>query len=79
MRHIVVQIGKCNSVFSPNRLSDNNLVYVIEFVPVLVAHIVILNKRLEFRSTGNRHVQRFCREKTFRIKQVEEVLVHQVR
>lgn len=36
MRHIVVQIWKSNTVFRSHWLSDDHLVDVIEFVPIIV-------------------------------------------
>lgn len=77
-RHVIVQVWKSDSVFRSHRLSDNNLIDVIELVPIIVARVVILDERLEFRAAGNRHVQRLRGEEAFRIKQVEEVIVDEV-
>ena len=35
--HVVVQIRKSDSVFGPDWLSDDDLVDIIELIPVLVA------------------------------------------
>ena len=36
MRHIVVQVWKCNPIFCTNWLTDYNLVDVIELIPVFI-------------------------------------------
>ena len=35
-RQTVIQVGKGNPVLGPNRLSDNDFVDIIEFIPVLI-------------------------------------------
>lgn len=78
MRHIVVQVRERDPVLRPNRLPDDNLVDVIELIPVLVAHVAVLDQWLELGSSRNSHVQCLGCEEALRIKQVEEVAVHQI-
>lgn len=33
---VVVQVRECNPVLSTDRLPDNNLIYVIKFVPIFI-------------------------------------------
>lgn len=77
-RHVIIQVWKSDSVFRSHRLSDNNLIDVIELVPIFVALVVILDERLEFWASRNRHIQCFRGEETFRIKQVKEVIVDEI-
>lgn len=78
-RHVVVEIGKGDAIFRSHRLADDDFVDIVELVPVLVAQVVILDERLELRSARNRHVECFGREEAFRVEQVEEVVVDEVR
>jgi len=34
--HVVVQVGKGNAIFCANGLTDNDFIYVVELVPILV-------------------------------------------
>ena len=36
MRKVVVEVGKSDSVFCPDWLTNDNLVDVIEFVPIFI-------------------------------------------
>lgn len=78
-RHVVVQVGKCDSVLRTDRLSDDDLVDIIELVPVFVAHALILDQRFELRASRNGHVQSLCCEEALRIEQVEEVVIDKIR
>lgn len=77
-RHVVVQVGKCNSVLGSHWLSDDDLVNVIEFIPIVIARVVIFNQGLKLRTAGNRHVESFGCEETLRVEQVEEVFVDKI-
>lgn len=79
MRHIVVQIWKCNSIFGTNWLTNNDFVDVVELIPIVVANIVVFDQWLKFRSTGNGHIQCFGGEETLWIEQIEKVAVDQIR
>lgn len=78
-RHVVVQVGKCDSVLCTHRLSDDNLVDVVKLIPVFVAHVVVLDQGFKFRTTRNGHVESLCCEEALRIEQVEEVIVNEIR
>lgn len=41
-------------------------------------NVVVLDERLELRSAGNGHVERFRSEETLRVEQVEEIVVDQI-
>ena len=77
-RHVVVQVGESDSVFRAHRLTDDDLVDVVELVPVFITQVVIFNQRFELRSTWNRHVEGFRGEKTLRIEKIEEIAVDKI-
>ena len=41
--HVVVEIGESDAVLCAHRLADNDLVDVVELVPILVLRISILD------------------------------------
>jgi len=53
-------------------LKNNDLVHVVEFVPVLFERTHIPIKGLEFWATRNSHVERFCCEERALIEEVGE-------
>lgn len=78
-RHVVVQVGKCDSILRTDRLSDDDFVDVVKLVPVLVTHALVLDQRLKLRTTGNGHVESLCCEEALWIEQIEEVVVDEIR
>lgn len=67
-RHVVVEIRKSNSILCTHWLPNDDFIDVIELVPIIIAQVVILDERFEFRSTRNRHVKSLCCEEAFRIE-----------
>lgn len=61
MWHIVVQIRKCNSVFCPNWLSNNNFVYIIKLIPVIISEKKRKEKKLiKITETNDRTLTQYC-------------------
>lgn len=64
-RPIVVKIRESYLVFCSDWVSDNNLIYVIELIPVFIIVLQISVQRLKFWATRNCQIQRFCCEERF--------------
>ena len=50
LRHVVVQVREGDAVLCPDRLSDDDLVDVVELVPVLVPETYKTCFKTQFRS-----------------------------
>ena len=61
-RERVVQVRESNSVLCTNLLSNDNLVDVVELVPVLIKRIHVTIKGLKLGPPWNGHVQRLGSE-----------------
>ena len=79
VRHVVVQVGEGDAVFGADRLPNDDLVDVVELIPVLVLRIGVLDQRLELGPARNGHVERFGREERLEVEQIKVVVVDQVR
>lgn len=77
-RHVVVQVGKSDSVFGSDRLSDDNFVNVVELVPIFVSLVVVFDQRLELGTARDCHVECLCCKEAFRIEQVEEIVIDEI-
>lgn len=77
-RKRVVEMRESNLVLGSDDVSDDNLVDIIEFVPVLVEGVHVSVQRLKFGTTRQSNVERFGSEETLLIKQVECVVVRVV-
>lgn len=77
-RKRVVEMRESNLVLRSDDVSDDNLVDIIEFVPVLVEGVHVSVQRLKFGTTRQSNVERFGSEETLLIKQVECVVVRVV-
>lgn len=77
-RSRVVEVGIGDFVLGTDLLTKDNLVDVVELVPVVVEVVGVAEEGFETRSTGNRNVQSFCREERFRLEKVVVVLVVKV-
>ena len=78
LRAVVVHVRVRDAVLRADRVALDDLVHVVELVPVLV-HLHVAVQRLVLRTTGDRHVQRLRREEGLLVEQVEVVLVRDVR
>ena len=76
--HVVVEIGECNSILRPDRLTDDNFVDIIELVPIFILCVGILDQRLEFGSTRNRHVKRLGGEERFEVLEVKVIVIDEI-
>ena len=56
-RSAVVKLRKSNAVLSAHRMSNYDLVYVIEFIPVFIFFIGISVQWFEFGTTRNSHIE----------------------
>lgn len=77
-RHVVVQIWESDAILCAHRLPNDNLVNVVELIPVIVAEIVVLDQWLELGTTWDGHVKRLRREETLGIEKVEEIIVDEI-
>mmetsp|Transcript_27924 Transcript_27924/g.90698 ORF Transcript_27924/g.90698 Transcript_27924/m.90698 type:complete len:214 (-) Transcript_27924:799-1440(-) len=75
----IVQIWECNPVFRSNLLANNNLVDVIEFIPVLLINVVIAIQRFEFRTSRNRDIESLGSIKRWQIEKIEVVPICKIR
>ena len=75
---VVVQEGECNPILGPDRLTNDDLVDVVELVPVVVLGQGVLDEGLELGSARDGDVERLGGEEGLHVEQVEVVLVHQV-
>ena len=74
----IIQVGKCNPVLSSYWLSNNDLVNVIEFIPIFIMEVHISNQRFKFRSSRNGNIQRLCSKECLKVKQVKVVVIHKI-
>mmetsp|Transcript_736 Transcript_736/g.1704 ORF Transcript_736/g.1704 Transcript_736/m.1704 type:complete len:700 (-) Transcript_736:62-2161(-) len=77
-RAVVVQPGERHLVLGAQRRADDELVDVVELVPVLVRLVHVPEQRLELRPARDAHVQRLGGEERLLLEQVEVVLVREV-
>ncbi len=75
---IVVQIWECDPILCSDRLTNNDLVDVIELIPVILKRCGILDQRFVFGSSGDGNVKGLGREKGLQVEQVKVVVVNQV-
>lgn len=78
-RHVIIQVWKCDSVLRTDWLSDDDFIDIVELVPILVTHALILDQRFELWTTRDCHVESLCCKKAFRIEQIEKVVVNEIR
>ena len=74
----IVQVGKCNPVLSSHWLSNNDLVNIIEFIPIFIMEVDISHQRFKFRSSGNGNIQRLCSKECLKVKQVKVVVIYKI-
>mmetsp|Transcript_3724 Transcript_3724/g.13066 ORF Transcript_3724/g.13066 Transcript_3724/m.13066 type:complete len:226 (+) Transcript_3724:6931-7608(+) len=75
---VVVQVGEGHLVLSPDGLPDDELVDVVELVPVLVPGLHVPEKGLELGPPRHAHVQGLGGDKVVPVEKVEVVLVREV-
>jgi hypothetical protein len=66
MRQIVVQVGKSDSVFCPDWLSNDDLVDVVELVPIVVESQRIFDERFVLWPARDRYVEALAVKNDFR-------------
>mmetsp|Transcript_22047 Transcript_22047/g.55884 ORF Transcript_22047/g.55884 Transcript_22047/m.55884 type:complete len:233 (+) Transcript_22047:5920-6618(+) len=74
-RSAVEEVREGDAVLRAHGLPDDDLVDVIELVPVVVVRIQVAVERLELGASGNGHVQRLCREERAHVEEIVVVLV----
>mmetsp|Transcript_40931 Transcript_40931/g.121364 ORF Transcript_40931/g.121364 Transcript_40931/m.121364 type:complete len:508 (+) Transcript_40931:5381-6904(+) len=74
----VVEEGERDAVLGAQLLPDDDLVDVVELVPVLVLVVHVAVQRLELRASGNGHVQSLRGVERLLLEEVEVVLVHEI-
>ncbi|RUP50905.1 hypothetical protein BC936DRAFT_137165 [Jimgerdemannia flammicorona] len=78
-REGVVEEGERDLVLCTDGLANDDLVDVVELVPVLVGCVHVAVERLELGPAGNGHVEGLSGEEGVEVKEVKVVLVAQVR
>ena len=68
-----------NSVLCTDLLSNDNLVDVVELVPVLIKRIHVMIKGLKLGPPWNGHVQHLGSEEQFFVNKVAGIIVRPVR
>lgn len=71
----VVQVRERDPVLGPDLVTNDDLVDIVELVPVLLVAIHVSEERLELRSTRHRHVESLGREERLLVEQVPVVPV----
>ena len=69
-REGVIQMRECDFVFRTNLLTNDDLVDVIELIPVLVIIIHVTIKRLKLRTAWDRHVESFGGKERIFVKEI---------
>jgi hypothetical protein len=67
-----------NFVFSSYLVSDDDLIDIIEFIPVLVFIVKISVKWFKLRTSRYCHVQSLSSVETLLVEEIEIVLVYQI-
>ncbi len=78
-RPVIVQMREGNFVLCSDRLPNDNLSDIVEFVPILILFVNIPVERFELRTARNSYVKSFGSEERFQVKQVVVVTVYYVR
>jgi len=78
-RSAVVQVGERNLVLCSDVLTNDDLVDIIELIPVIISVFDISVQRLKLGSTRDSHVEGLGREEALLVEQVEVILVSQIR
>ena len=78
MGQVVIEVGERDPVLRPDGLTDDDLVDVVELVPVVVQGGGVFNEGLVLGSSRNGDVQSLGREERLEVEQVEVVVVHKV-
>jgi hypothetical protein len=78
LRETVVQVREGNSILSSDCLTDNNLIDVVELIPIFITKTQISVQWLKLRATGDSHVQGLGGVERFEFEEVEVVLVCEI-
>mmetsp|Transcript_21507 Transcript_21507/g.56147 ORF Transcript_21507/g.56147 Transcript_21507/m.56147 type:complete len:221 (-) Transcript_21507:773-1435(-) len=70
-----VEVRKLDLVLRADLVADDDLVDVVELVPVVLVRVVVAEQRLELRAARDRQIQRLRREETTTVEEVEVVRV----
>ena len=74
----VVKVRESDLVLGSDHAPDDDLVDIVELVPILVIGVHVTVQRLKLGSTGKGNVERLGGEERLAVKQVERVLVRVV-
>jgi len=74
----VVKVWEGYFVLGPDGVSDDDLVDVVELVPVLVFFNHVLEQRLELGSAWNRHIECLCSVEGLLVKEVVVIGVDKI-
>lgn len=70
---------KCNFVLSSNGMPDNDLIDIVELIPILIKVTQISVERLELWTSWNSNVESFSSEERFEVEQIKIVFINDVR
>ena len=70
-------MGKRYTVFCAHRVTDDNFMDVIEFVPifVIIVRCTLSEEGLKFRATWNSLIKCLCREEALLVKEIRVVWI----
>lgn len=75
---VVVEMGKGYFVLCSDGVSHDDLVDIVEFIPILIEIAEISVERLELGASGNGHVEGFGGEERFEVEQVVVIFIDNV-
>jgi hypothetical protein len=74
----VVEMWKCDLIFSPYLVPNDDFVDVVKLIPVFVLFLSVPKQRFKFWASRNCHIESFCSVKALFIEQVVVVFVCKV-
>lgn len=78
VRERVVEIWEGDAILGSDRLSDDDLVDIVELVPVLILKWIFLDQRFELWTTGDSLIERLRSEERLQIEEIKVVVVDQI-
>ena len=75
----VIEVREGYAILSTYWLANDNLVDVVEFIPVLISdQLLIFHERFKLWPSWNCKIQRFGCEERLEIKQIEVIVINQI-
>ena len=77
-RSAIVQVRKRDTILGADLLSNDDLVDVVELVPILFVHVVVTIERLKLRPSGYGQIQSLRGVKRLGVEEVKIVAIRQI-